>query len=94
MLIPDEAFYSTLYHITDVKELRKLPKSVENYLDDLEDRCIWAQNMPSSNTYLPSTSNNSGLIENIEQLRNKTFEESLLKILLSSLLSLVEDYLS
>ena len=41
MLIPDEAFYSTLYHITDINELRKPGKVSENdegYFEDLERR--------------------------------------------------------
>jgi hypothetical protein len=46
MLIPDEAFYSTLVHITDIQDLQPDSRSdklsgkqtVGNLLDDLEKR--------------------------------------------------------
>lgn len=41
MLIPDEAFYSTLHHITGIRELRtpgKIDQYDDNYFDELEER--------------------------------------------------------
>ena len=41
ILIPDEAFYSTLYHITGIRELRvpgKINQDNEDYFNELEKR--------------------------------------------------------
>jgi hypothetical protein len=41
MKVPDESFYSTLHHITDIKKLNKSRNTRQkygNYFDDIENR--------------------------------------------------------